>query len=95
MKFTLKQVLVIAVIVFMVAVGFTLVLSSHKAKASDTTGKTISRVLVQEGDSLWSIASKYYTDEYDSVNSLIDEIETSNHIKSELTVGQYIVVPHY
>ena len=51
---------------------------------------------VQQGDTLWSIASKYYSDEYDDMNDYIKEIKYSNRMYSDdIHTGNYIIVPYY
>ena len=58
--------------------------------------KYVTSVKIEKGDSLWSIASKYITDEYDDMNSYIDEIKYSNGLTSEVIhEGRYIIVPYY
>ena len=58
--------------------------------------KYVTSVKIEKGDSLWSIASQYFTEEYDDMNSYIDEIKYSNGLTSEVIhEGSYIIVPYY
>ncbi|NLC17741.1 MAG: LysM peptidoglycan-binding domain-containing protein [Clostridiales bacterium] len=58
--------------------------------------KLITSVEVKQGDTLWSIASAYISDEYDSIHEYIKEIKTSNGLASdEIHAGNYIIVPYY
>lgn len=52
-------------------------------------------VRVERGDSLWSIAEQYITEEYKSMDSYIREIKKINHLGNDLQCGQIIVVPYY
>jgi len=88
-------------VLFMLALFFIVlfVLPERTAAAGDTTGGRyqISSVLIEEGDSLWSLASEYYTDEYSSVSEYLTEITRINNISSSDTLyaGNYILIPHY
>lgn len=58
--------------------------------------KTISSVCIESGDTLWSIAQKYYTDDCKSIQQYIEEIKQSNGLRSDkIHAGAYIIVPHY
>lgn len=71
---------------------------SLKAKASVSNGpseKIVSVVCVKEGDTIWSIAEAFYTDEYTNINELVDEIKECNDISEHICIGQNLLVPHY
>lgn len=58
--------------------------------------KTVTSIEVKKGDTLWSIASRYYSDEYHNMNTYIDEIRDSNGLSSDtIHTGNYIIVPYY
>lgn len=58
--------------------------------------KTVTSVRIEKGDSLWSIASQYITDEYKDMNVYIEEIKLSNGLTSDtIHEGRYIIVPYY
>ncbi len=64
-------------------------------RAVDRT-KLVTCIEVKKGDSLWSIASEYFTDEYDDMNEYIAEIMSSNGmISDEIHAGNFIIVPYY
>ncbi len=58
--------------------------------------KLVTSIEIEKGDSLWSIASEYMSEEYDSINDYIEEIKDSNGISSdEIHSGNFIIVPYY
>jgi hypothetical protein len=64
-------------------------------RAADRT-KLVTTVEVKKGDTLWDIASLYFTEEYDDLNEYIEEIKDSNGLVSdEIHVGNYIIIPYY
>lgn len=68
------------------------------AGTEDTTSdyKYYTSIEIQHGDSLWSIAETYVSDEYDSIQDYIDEIKEINHIDGDtITQGSYICIPYY
>lgn len=52
---------------------------------------------VQEGDSLWNIASEYYTVDCGSTQNYIEKIKEMNHMGVDDTIhtGEYLVIPYY
>lgn len=72
----------------------------HPAKAqaapAETSYKYYTSIQVQKGDTLWSIASTYMTDGYESVGDYIEEICQVNRISdSDIHSGQYLTLPYY
>ncbi len=66
------------------------------AERAVTREKLVTSVKIEKGDSLWSIASQYITEEYGDMNSYIDEIMNSNGLTSDIIhEGSYIIVPYY
>lgn len=58
--------------------------------------KTATSILIKEGDSLWSIAGRYITDEYSDRNEYIKEIKECNGLTSDIIhEDQYIIIPYY
>jgi len=91
----LASVVVIMVALFLIVL---LLLPEREAYAENTSAKTYSIISVQieEGDSLWSLASEYYTKEFASVNAYITEIKRMNGLSSDtLYAGNYLLIPHF
>lgn len=89
-----------ALITFLVV--FLLVLSfffASKVFASENTPqrtKTVASVRIERGDSIWSIASSYYTTECGSMMDYVAEIQKSNRLRDDrIHAGAYIIVPYY
>lgn len=85
---------ILLVIVLLFSVGF--VTKTVTAQRNAERNKLVTSIEVQKGDSLWSIASEFMSDEYNDVNEFIDEIKDSNGMASdEIHVGNYLIVPYY
>ncbi len=66
------------------------------AQGSRERVKLVTSVEVKKGDSLWSIASSYLTEEYDDISDYIDELKESNGLTTDtIHAGSYIIVPYY
>ena len=58
--------------------------------------KLVACVEIKKGDTLWEIASRYISEEYEDMNDYIKEIMNSNGlITDEIHAGNYIIVPYY
>lgn len=76
-------------------VGFSIHARAGIAKKKNGKEKVVSSVCVREGDSLWSIASDFYTEEYSDINELIDAIKNCNGVSEYIYIGQKLYIPHY
>lgn len=85
---------VLAICVTLISV---IMISTHvTAKKVTEREKTVVSVKIEEGDTLWSIALDYITDEYNDIHSYIKEIKKSNGLTSDtIHEGRYIIVPYY
>lgn len=58
--------------------------------------KCYTSILVEDGDTLWGIASDYMTSEYDGVEAYIREVCELNHLDGDrIRAGEYLVIPYY
>ena len=94
----------IACIAIMVAVVFTGVALTSvlfgtirtQAAPAEPSYKYYTSIQIQSGETLWSIASTYMTEEYPSIDAYIEEVCSINHIAAdEIHAGQYLTVPYY
>ncbi len=68
----------------------------NRAHGQTDKKKTVTSVYISEGDSLWSIADKFYTSECGDMNDYIDEIADTNHLNGDtIHAGNYLIVPYY
>lgn len=84
--------------VLFIAIILTIVFATKTATADREREriKQVTSVQIQQGDTLWSIASRYFSDEYRDVNDYIDEIMISNGLESDtIHAGNYIIVPYF
>lgn len=75
-----------------------IILNSWKLKAADITEKEkyYTSIEIQPGDSLWSIASEYMSEEYESVQEYIEDIKELNGMGTdEIHAGKFIIIPYY
>ena len=57
--------------------------------------KLYTTILVEEGDTLWSIADEYMTFEYDR-DTFMDEVRDMNHLTGSIIhSGSNLLVPYY
>lgn len=58
--------------------------------------KYYTSIVIEPGDSLWEIASKYMTSEYKNIEDYMFEVKTLNHlIDDEIMAGEYLTIPYY
>lgn len=98
-----KNKILLLVISFSIVLTLALVGSSvaaaGKSSASDQNAlakKYYTSILIQDGDSLWSIAEQYRSEEYSSLQDYIHEVVEINGLTSEtIYSGQYLTIPYY
>lgn len=91
---------VVFLLLFMVVLFLVVlfVLPERTAAADNTSGRvyTITSVQIEEGDTLWSLASEYYTEEFSSITAYITEIKRMNGLDSDvLYAGSYLLIPQF
>ena len=56
--------------------------------------KYFTSYIVERDDTLWDIAGRYMTPEYDSIESYIEEVMESNHLHNDrIREGQMLILP--
>lgn len=70
--------------------------AKSNAANSRTAFKYYTSIQVEAGDSLWSIAEKYASPEFDTRESYIEEIAALNSLSDKtIHAGEYLTVPYY
>ena len=95
-----KRTLVIysIILIAILAVTGSILFSTTKAQAApvEHSYKYYTSIQIQKGDTLWSIADSYITDEYVDKKAYIQEICSINNISQDaIHSGQYITIPYY
>lgn len=89
----------ISLFIVLVICGF--IFGSTESIASQTHDKEpvykyYKSVCISDGDTLTSIADKYYTEDFKSKKKFVKEIRFINHLESDsIMAGGYIIVPYY
>ena len=90
------MILIGMILVFSIILSLSIITTKVTAERALEREKTVTSVKIEKGDSLWSIASHYFTDEYKDMNVYIEEIKLSNGLTSDtIHEGRYIIVPYY
>ena len=82
------------VVVMIMTVG----IAHHSVAANDTPArvKYYTHIVVKQGDTLWNIAERYYSDEYKDYKSYMAEVRKINHLETNrIFTGHTLVVPYY
>lgn len=100
-----KEIIFIATLfIIMVFVLTTLLMNLNLVKAVQNSEesakikreKVVTTICVEKDSTLWDIATRYYTEEYQDLNDMIEEIKKSNGIEKDIIhEGAYLIIPHY
>lgn len=95
-----KQKMVLLLLtVLIITIGsivFGSIFSSAKGRDKGTQYKYFKSITIEQGDSLWSIAQEYCTDEYESVHEYMSELKQVNDLNSEtIHAGQHLLVAYF
>lgn len=94
-KFTIPGILVAFLIgmLFMGGICYSL-FSPEKSQAANIREKRVVSVMVEEEDTIWTIARRYYTEECGSIKNYISEIKKCNSLDSDTIYAGYpLIVP--
>jgi len=91
-----KRIIMVCLVVMVFATTVLAITQRASADTSELRKKTCTSIEIQPGDTLWSIAEAYYTEECHDLRSYIDEIKkTNNMFDDKLVSGRYLIVPYY
>lgn len=94
-----KPVIIFAV-VFLLGISITAGSIISNAQDNDNSNdgqyKYFKSIEIAEGDTLWSIADEYASEQYGSVKDYINELKSMNDLKSDtIHAGEHIVIAYY
>lgn len=95
-----KEVKYFGAAVFLAAVFFFLCFRTADTANAGTENtaryKYYTSIEIEDGSTLWEIAHKYMTEEYESPEAYIQEIKQINHLDSDVIYeGSYLCIPYY
>ena len=77
-------------------------IGSRRVAQVEAMGNTTDRekfytsIIVEKGDTLWSIADEYMSDEYEDRDSFMDEVREMNHLTGSIIhVDSTLLIPYY
>ena len=96
-----KQKCILGMMTLLIIVIGSIIFGSMFSSAKEQTDDTIQykyykSIVIESGESLWSIAQEYRTDAYEDTQDYIDELKELNGLTSErIHEGQHLVVAYY
>lgn len=91
-----KRIIMVCLAVLVIATTVLAITQRASADTPEIRKKTCTSIEIQPGDTLWSIAETYYTEECQNLRSYIDEImKTNNMYDDKLVSGRNLIVPYY
>ena len=95
-----RRMILLLAALFVITLGsvvFGTIFSKAKNPSADITQfKYYKSITIEQGDSLWSIAEEYCTDEYANTYEYVDELKQLNSLTSEtIHAGQHLLVIYY
>lgn len=94
-----KWMIILAVVLaaaIMIFTGISIFSVSARAEESVPSYKYYTSIVVEKGDTLWKIASRYMSPEYGDIDEYIYEIKMLNHLESDgIYAGEYLTIPYY
>lgn len=93
-----KRLTIFSIFLILLLFGIVL-LSVFSVNAQDKNKqdyKYFKSIVIEEGDSLWSIANEYISEEYKGIEDYIKELKSMNGLNSDtIHAGQNLIVAYY
>lgn len=87
--------IVILLLIACIFTGGTMIAGAYAGK-DDKKQKYYESICIQDGDTLWSIADQYISEEYGNKDQYIRELMQINGLKTDyLQSGNYLTVAYY
>ena len=84
------------IVLFLGVCFFSSLNDTGKVSASTSNQKYFVCIEINHGDTLWSIADTYISEEYSSVDEYVEELKKLNGLKSDkIFCGATLVVPYF
>lgn len=97
----IKRICILSFITLFLVTALTLTINSFCSMAKDNdsliTYKYFTSIVVEDGDTLYSLADEY-TDDYSvDINKYIEEVMHINHLEDDMCImtGQNLIIPYY
>lgn len=95
-----RNMFILLTTVLVITIGsivFGSIFSSAKNDDSDVAQyKYYKSITIEKGDSLWSIANEYITDDYEDTKEYVKELKELNNLTSDtIHEGQHLLVAYY
>lgn len=96
----LRRHLLISIFTLCMTVTLALGIFSIQTSAKDSSEaieiKYYTSITVSDGDTLWSLASEYKGNHYESSSAYIEEVMNINALTNEtIYTGQHLIIPYY
>ena len=86
----------VALFVLISAILLTGFSMSAEESSDSSRNKYFTSISVEEGDSLWTIATEYRTEEYNGIDKYIKELKSINNLVDDtIKAGETLIVPYY
>lgn len=78
------------------AISFSMANTAEAGTPESSRYKYYTSIQVEPGSSLWDIAEKYASSEYESLEAYIQEVRQINHLDEDtIYAGSYLCIPYY
>lgn len=97
---TIRRNITLVILSFLLVSGLALTMNGIKSFAqkdnSDITYKYYTSIVVEYGDTLYSLAEEYAPEDNRDLSEYIKEVMYINHLKDQsIQSGQYLIIPYY
>lgn len=96
LKYNIRILLMSFFIIMCLSISLGSIWVNAKSKDEEIVSKYYTSILIHKGDSLWTIADEYMSEQYKSQKDYIKEVKSINNLSGDsIHAGQYLVIPYY